>query len=191
MLLLLGCAAAVLALAFIPAAGGALEYRRTALAGQAWRLLTGHLVHVSALHGVVNVAAWLLLSALFGDVLTLRRQVLLLTGAALAIDLGLVLWLPAIAWYRGMSGVLHGLFFGAATLQLLGRQRAAQARLWPLALLAGGSIKLLLEQPAGDTARYAAWLGANVVPQAHVLGAAAGVLMAAALALAQRRLKSA
>jgi hypothetical protein len=56
----------------------------------------------------------------------------------------------------------------------------------PIAALAGGAIKVLLEQPwSGETFPWLSWLGAPVVPQAHLIGALVGA--AAGLLLAGRR----
>ena len=59
------------------------------------------------------------------------------------------------------------------------------APLWlPAALFFGGWIKVALEQPGGDTLPHAEWLGAAVVPQAHLIGAACGSMLGLAYALA-------
>ena len=61
-------------------------------------------------------------------------------------------------------------------------------RLWlPVTLFAGGWIKVAVEQPVGSELPYADWLGAAVVPQAHLLGAAWGSVFGLLLALADRR----
>ncbi|MGH8131522.1 MAG: hypothetical protein ACRES3_11775, partial [Steroidobacteraceae bacterium] len=45
--------------------GNALEYRRPLLSSQPWRLLTGHYVHLSLIHAMLNGVALLLLGRLF------------------------------------------------------------------------------------------------------------------------------
>jgi hypothetical protein len=47
-------------------------------------------------------------------------------------------------------------------------------------LTVGGWVKIIAEMPAGTALPVNAWLSAPVVPQAHLLGAAAGTLVAAA-----------
>jgi membrane associated rhomboid family serine protease len=50
--------------------------------------------------------------------------------------------------------------------------------LWlPSALFFGGWIKVVLEQPGGAATPYAEWLGAGVVAQAHLFGAACGTVL--------------
>lgn len=159
-----------------------LEYRHAALGAQPWRLLTGHLVHLNWPHALINAAAWWIVVRLFAQELDVRRQLLVIAAAAVAIGAGLWLLHPAIAYYRGFSGVLHALFFagaGAWLLRALAEQASRNLRaLWlPAVLLAGGAIKVAAEQPAGSGTPYADWLGANVVPQAHLLGAVAGALL--------------
>jgi len=157
---------------------GALEYRNTALNTEPWRWLSGHFVHVNWQHALINAAALWVVARLFTPDLTAPRQLVALLCAAIAISAGLAWLYPSIVWYRGLSGALHGLFFAGATVWLLKARRLRLRGLWlPLALWLGGWIKLVLEQPGGATTPYAEWLGAGVVPQAHLIGAACGTLL--------------
>jgi rhomboid family GlyGly-CTERM serine protease len=180
-------AALIVALQPLDAAGTAFEYRRALLATEPWRVVTAHLVHVNSEHALINAAAWWLVARLFGPDLDLRRQLIALFAGAVAIGAGLALLHPAIDWYRGFSGVLHALFFAGATCWLANALARPDTRtlrgLWlPAALAAGGWIKVALEQPAGSATPYADWLGATIVPQAHLLGALAGTLLGFAFA---------
>jgi rhomboid family GlyGly-CTERM serine protease len=183
----LGIAAAVLLL-HASGLGSALEYRRAFLAHEPWRLLTGHLVHINWPHAVINAAALLIVARLFAHDLSAPRQIVILLSAGVVIALGLATLAPGILWYRGLSGVLHALFFAGAAKWLFSERSHAVRRLWlPIALFAGGWIKVALEQPTGSELPYADWLGAAVVPQAHLLGAAWGSVFGLLLALADRR----
>ncbi|MEW5882521.1 MAG: rhombosortase, partial [Pseudomonadota bacterium] len=147
-----------------------------------WRLVTAHLVHVNWEHALVNAAAWWLVARLFGPDLELRRQLITLGAGAVAIGAGLAALHPTILWYRGFSGVLHALYFAGATCWLVNAlarpdARTMRGRWLPLALAAGGWIKVALEQPAASATPYADWLGATTVPQAHLLGALAGTTL--------------
>jgi rhomboid family GlyGly-CTERM serine protease len=185
------CALAVAALALLLEALGvaeALEYRRALLAVEPWRLITGHIVHVNWMHGLVNALALLVVARLFAPDLSARRQLSVLLAAALAISLVLAAVYPGIAWYRGLSGVLHALFFAGSAAWLMRLEPRSLRTLWlPAALYFGGWVKVALEQPAGDALPYADWLGAAVVPQAHLVGAACGSVLGLAFALADRR----
>jgi rhomboid family GlyGly-CTERM serine protease len=171
--------ALILLLQLAPAVLPALEYRRAALMAEPWRLLTGHLVHVNWTHALVNAGAWLVLARLFAPQLDARRQSLILALGAAFISLALAARYPSIEWYRGASGALHALFFAGTTTALGAslRERPRRAALIPLALLAGGWIKVVLEQPGGSATPYAEWLAATTVPQAHLLGAVAGTVL--------------
>lgn len=156
----------------------ALEYRNTALSDEPWRWLSGHFVHVNWQHALINAAALWVVARLFTPDLTAPRQLVTLLCAAIAISAGLAWFYPSIVWYRGLSGALHGLFFAGATVWLLKARRLNLRGLWlPSALWLGGWIKVALEQPDGATTPYAEWLGAGVVPQAHLIGAACGTLL--------------
>lgn len=177
----LGGAALVLLVQAIVPLHGALEYRQALLASQPWRALTAHLVHVNWVHALLNLAAWLVVARLFAPELRTWRQPLVLAVAALAVTLHLALLHPGIAWYRGFSGTLHGVFFAGATAWLLALLADGERRpraLWlPAVLVAGGWVKVLAEQPGGSLTPYAQWLGAGIVPQAHLAGAVAGSML--------------
>ena len=162
----------------------ALEYRNTNSAAEPWRWVTAHLVHVNWQHALINAVALWVVARLFAPDLTAPRQLCALLTAALAISACLALLYPTIEWYRGLSGALHGLFFAGATLWLIKAKPRGFRQLWlPSALFFGGCIKVALEQPGGATTPYAEWLGAGVVPQAHLVGAACGTLFGLLLAI--------
>lgn len=183
---MLGGCALILLLQAIAAVPPLLEYRVALWLIEPWRLLGAHVVHVNWAHALVNCAAWWLIVRLFERELTPARQWLALAAGALAIDAGLALLYPTIAWYRGASGVLHALYFTGAMLALLApaddETSAWRARWLPAVLLAGGAAKVLLEQPGAAETPFAEWLGAATVPQAHWLGAVAGAVLGGVLA---------
>lgn len=182
---------ALCVLALQVTAPDALEYQRAALANQPWRLLTGHLVHISWTHALINAAALVIVARLYAQDLGARAQLAALASAALAISAALALLYPSIDWYRGLSGALHGLYFAGATKWLFTEQPRTLRRLWlPAALLAGGWVKVTFEQPGGATLPYAGWLGAAVVPQAHLVGALCGTAFGALLASMNARRQS-
>lgn len=155
-----------------------LEYRNTNPAAEPWRWLTAHFVHVNWQHALINAVALWVVARLFAPDLKPSRQLWALLTAALAISACLAFIYPTIAWYRGLSGALHGLFFAGAALWLIKAKPRSLQQLWlPSALFFGGWIKVALEQPGGATTPYAEWLGAGVVPQAHLVGAACGTLL--------------
>jgi rhomboid family GlyGly-CTERM serine protease len=173
-----------------PPLGQALEYRRALLAAQPWRVLSGHLVHLSWPHVSINAAAWFIVARLFAPELPPRSQLFVALAAGFAISTGLGVLYPDVDWYRGFSGVLHAVYFAGATAWLVNtlrqpRLRTARRLVLPAALVAGGWVKVLVEHQAGGGLPYAEWLGAATVPQAHLLGAACGSLFGALLARAR------
>jgi rhomboid family GlyGly-CTERM serine protease len=166
--------------------GEALEYRRALLAREPWRVLTGHLVHINWPHALINAAALWVVARLYADDLGARRQLQALVASALAISAALAVLYPAIEWYRGLSGALHGLFFAGATTWLLSERPRTVKRLWlPATLFVGGWVKVALEQPGGASTPHADWLGAAVVPQAHFVGALCGTALGTLFAATQ------
>jgi len=179
----------VVLLALVDAAP-ALEYRRDLIAAQPWRLLGAHLVHVNARHVLLNAVVWFVFARLFAPELGTLRQALAWAVGSLAIGAGLYLAFPEVGWYRGASGVLYTLYFTGAggwlgqTLADAARRGgtaagAPRAAGWrklalPLLLVTGAWVKIIIEMPSGARLPYNSWLGAAVVPQAHLLGALAG-----------------
>lgn len=180
-----------LVVAFAPA-GHALEYDRAALASAPWRLFTGHWVHINWPHVLINAAAWFVVARVFAPELTAARQATVVVIASLAISAGLAWRYPEIAWYRGFSGVLHALFFAGAAAWVIEAARARRPRIaahvWlPAALLVGGWVKVVFEQPGDATTPIAAWLGAPTVPQAHLIGAVCGTVLGVIFVFARWR----
>ncbi len=163
--------------------GPALEYRRSVLAVEPWRLVTGHFVHLSVLHAMLNGVALLLIGRLFADRLRASELWVVLLGAPLLISLAFWIAMPGLAWYRGLSGTLHALYFAGCVTWLA--TSGGRDRWLPAAALVIGTAKVLLEQPWDSSFPFREWLGAAVVPQAHLIGAFAG--SAAGLAFKQLR----
>jgi rhomboid family GlyGly-CTERM serine protease len=172
--LLLTCAVLLL-----PELGGdtgrvLLRYDRVGLAaGQWWRLLTAHLVHLDLEHAALNSLGLVLMWALFARDYRPRQWILITLTAIAAIDAGLWLRNSTVAWYVGSSGALHGVM-AAGTLAHL-RRRDLDG--WILAAFI--IVKLGYEQSTG--ALPFADSGAEVVVDAHLYGALGGGLAAAFL----------
>jgi rhomboid family GlyGly-CTERM serine protease len=151
----------------------ALRYERSAVLDgrEWWRLLSGHLVHGSPRHLLLNGAGLALVALLFARDYTARAWLLILALSVAAIDLGFVLFEPQLQWYVGLSGVLHGAM-AAGAVAWWRRETKPLALALTLALAA----KLAWEQ----------WHGAlpfsgdmPVIVDAHLYGAIGGVIAAA------------
>lgn len=149
--------------------------------GEYWRLITGHLVHLGWGHLWPNLVALLLIGALFEDLFDATDWLVLAATAAGTIDLGFAVLEPRVDWYVGLSGVLHGLVAAGVLTAALQRQAIA---IW---LGIGLAAKLAWEQLAGPVPFTAAAVGGPVVVQAHLYGAAGGLLGAAALRVVRAR----
>jgi rhomboid family GlyGly-CTERM serine protease len=163
-----------LLLLLLPAAGGAAwrdawRYDRAALAaGQWWRLIGAHAVHLNARHLAFNLAGLVLLWLMFARRWRPTQWLAIVLMSMAGIGAGLWWLSPAVQWYVGASGVLHGIWAAGAWAEW----RRAAPRTWlPAILLA---LKLVAEQ----------WQGASlvagdmpVVQAAHVYGAVGGLLM--------------
>ena len=85
----------------------ALRYDRAGLeAGQWWRLLTAHLVHLDLEHAALNALGLVMMWALFARDYHWRQWLVILATATLMIDAGLWFRDTGVAWYVGSSGVL-------------------------------------------------------------------------------------
>lgn len=172
-----GAAAALAAAALAAAVGGdaaraALRYERGLLLEEPWRLITGNLVHLGAVHLVLNLVGLALVAALARGAVTALRAVTVLLGAMLGVGLGLWWLSPSVGWYVGLSGALHGLLAWTA-LALCG---APATRVLGVALAAMLAAKLGAELALGSVATTAALIGAPVVSDAHLYGAFGGLL---------------
>ena len=148
-----------------------LRYDREALAaGQWWRLLTAHVVHLGVRHALLNDLGLALMWALFARDYSVRQWAAVVLGAVVAIDAGLWLCDSTLEWYVGSSGALHGVM-AAGALAHLRRGEPAGAVL-ALALLA----KLAYEYWAGALPFSA---GLPVVTSAHLYGVIGGSAVAA------------
>jgi rhomboid family GlyGly-CTERM serine protease len=143
-------------------------------AGQWWRLLTAHLVHLDVRHLLLNIFGLLLIVEILCQTMTALDFISLLFTCALGVG-GLLWYLqPSLQWYAGLSGVLYGLWAaGAALTWLSGRQG--------LAICAGIALvaKLILFNHSV--------LSMPIVSVAHVYGAASGLLWVCFWWLSERK----
>jgi len=121
----------LLALAFLllPLLGGdalreAWRYERTPIAaGEWWRLLTAHVVHLDAGHAVLNAAGLALLWTLFARAHGVRAWLLILMIVVAVIDSGFWWMSTQLRWYVGASGLLHGIFLAGCLAMIRARDR--------------------------------------------------------------------
>jgi rhomboid family GlyGly-CTERM serine protease len=152
----------------------ALRYDRDALAaGEWWRFVSGHFVHLSLEHALLNALGLVLMWALFARDYRPSAWVLILACSMLAIDLGLWTRDSTIRWYVGSSGALHGVL-AAGTLAHL---RRGDFDGWILAVFLVA--KLAYEQWSGALPFAGGTM--PVIVDAHLYGALGGLAAAAAM----------
>jgi rhomboid family GlyGly-CTERM serine protease len=150
---------------------GGLEAHRweRALAGaQPWRWLTAQLVHLGWVHLAMNLLGLALLWLLFGARLGARGGLAACLASGIAVGLGLALGAPAVAWYAGLSGILHGLVAAGCLAEL--RHRPVFAAL----VGAGLVVKLAMEWLAPGLGGSEALIGGAVITESHFYGALGG-----------------
>mgnify|MGYP001821887481 FL=1 len=163
------------------AASADFRFDRVAIqAGEAWRLVTGHFVHLGGPHFTLNVAGLALVWFLVGQAFDWRQWLLIIGVSIITMDLGLWLLNPELDWYVGLSGLLHGILAAG----LVERLRRPDAETLVLAALVLG--KLAWEQLSGPLPGSEGAAGGPVVVDAHLFGALGGVLAALALRIRVR-----
>jgi membrane associated rhomboid family serine protease len=141
-----------------------LRYERSAvLAGEAWRLVTGHLVHADAVHLAWNVLGVLIVGFLFTREYTARQWLGILLASLAAIDAGFLLLEPELEWSVGFSDPVT----------------------WFVTVLFAA--KLAWEHYAGALPFTAGSLSLPVVHEAHTYGAVGGLAAALWLVRQARR----
>ena len=170
-----------LALHRSPDASRALEFDRARiLAGEWWRVWTGHFAHFGLSHLGWNVAVFLP-AGIWAERLTPARTRALLALAPAMIGGVLLAFDPALEIYAGLSGVVSGVVTLLALTQLAATAREKWFWWSVLALLA---LKIGVEVFAGQPIfARGPDAGFRAVPLAHV----AGVLCALAVHAVGRR----
>lgn len=173
--LLLFLIAAVLQ--WLPGAREFFEYDASAIRhGEIWRMATGHWTHFSPEHFAWDALVFLGLGAACER---RDRRIFLacVFFSAIGISTALLIAMPAMASYRGLSGIDSALFMLVAAATLV---RSVPERDWPLlaaalAFLAGFLFKTGYEFATRETIFLKDSAQMIPVPLAHLVGAAIGL----------------
>ena len=148
-----------------------LRYERPVIAdGEYWRLLSGHIAHLGQQHLLLNLAGLLLVWLLAGRLYSRRDWTLVMLICVLAMDAGLWFLDPAVRWYVGLSGLLHGLLVAGAIRGI--RPLPVESAVTCVLVAA----KLAFEQIVGPLPGSQSVAGGAVVVNAHLYGAIGGAL---------------
>ena len=180
---LLLVAVALAAFLCFGAAPDAWVFDRVAITqGEWWRLVTGHWVHSDLAHAAWDIAALLLLGALFEERLQWRLPLALLVGTV-GVDAWLWWGAPALSYYCGLSGILNSLLI-VGLLQLWRDLRH------PLILFTGAAavVKIMVEINMGQALlTQTAWPS---VPAVHAVGFLCGLVMASIIPNPSRNMRA-
>lgn len=136
---------------------------------ECWRIISGHFVHASWPHLLINLVNVILLRAVFREWLPTRDFILFLAFSAVFISIGL--WLTTnFTSYVGFSGIFHGLL-----IYLLLTYWHHSRTLFSIAIICLIG-KILYEQIYGASAALAEFIGVGVAIESHSLGVTSGLI---------------
>lgn len=140
------------------------------LNGELWRVLSGHLAHLSWTHWLLNTVGVLLLQHYYGSYFAQWVRLLtILVIVMLLLSLCLIVFSQELKWYGGLSGVLIGLFYFAAL------QDYQYNKLFNGIAITVLSIYIAMQQFAGEL--YEGITDQlTVATRAHLFGALAGII---------------
>lgn len=162
---------------FLPPISESLRWQADSLSGEPWRLVSGHFVHLSVTHLLLNAVAFLLIWLLFLNDWRAGDGFLLLFTLPVT---GLLLIYSELDWYVGLSAVLHGWFL-LGCLRVWRTQRGLAV--FMMLILAA---KLVLEPYNPSAGAEAELIGGPIAYIAHKLGTLALILVFACAALWDR-----
>lgn len=156
-----------------------LRYERQAIqAGEYWRVISGHFLHIDTMHLILNVTGVIFFGFLFEALIPFSQWLIYTLVLCLSVSAGLFIINQHIQWYVGFSGVLHGLiFFGGYLYYSIYKQA------YILILLSILLIKIIYEQ------FYAlhTLIQANIVVDAHFYGMVTALIFIVFYYLKQRQ----
>ena len=152
-----------------------LIYDRAAIGdGELWRLVTGNLVHYSASHFAYDVAP-LLIAGLLIEIQRHRHFIALCLLSGALIGTALYLGKPEVMEFGGLSGIVTA---AVTFLCLHGLEKTGAWRWLCLAVLVCLAVKISAEMAFGSSFLLGAGPQNFVpVPESHVIGAAAALLL--------------
>jgi len=150
-----------------------LVFERNSIAqGEFWRLFTGHFFHANLNHLLFNLGGLVLIWALHGQYYKTQELVTFFVFSILFTSVCIYFFSPTIGSYVGLSGVLHGLFIWGVIYDI--RKRVPGGYL----LLTGILGKIVYEQIYGSEENIRVLISAPIAVDAHLWGAASGLLFA-------------
>jgi len=147
--------------------------RQRILDGEVWRLITGHFIHLNAMHWLLNALGLSFALYFFQEIKSMDWFVLSVLSSVF-ISCMLLIFDTDVAWYLGFSGVLHSWFIYGTWHQIRHERRVEGIFLLALIL-----IKVAYEQWAGASSLSLELIQHPVIENAHLYGVIFGVVYAA------------
>ena len=156
-----------------------LRYDREAIeAGQIWRLVSCHLVHLNQWHMLMNLSGFFMCWFFFTDLLT--RKILWLWFCLSSVAVGLAFFYidTDLQWYVGLSGILHGFLIMCLIIGWRGNRWLHSI---VLTLICA---RLIWEHTPGYDVNYLqSFIKGRVYVNAHLYGSIMGALIGLGLCL--------
>ncbi len=160
--------------------------RSAVFEGQLWRIVSGHLVHLSDAHLLWDCSVFSVLTFLL-HCLDRRLVAGVLTSSALVIGLAVVLFIPQVSHYGGLSGICCALFMAIVTVLRLQVQGPMK---WVVNIATLAFVAKIIAELFSQTTLFVdpdpTWIS---LPQVHIAGGLAGTAWAY-LFLTKDRLRS-
>ncbi|MDB5986307.1 MAG: rrtA [Nevskia sp.] len=160
-----------------------LRFDRAAIAqGEWWRMLSDNFVHLGGWHLFLNLLSLVLLVLLCPEVLSPLEWCRRVVVIGIGMSLGLYWFVPQLATYVGLSGLIYGLFALGLGRQALRRDKIALAACVFLAARIGW--ELIVGAPASEQRL----VGGSIVGESHLYGVISALIYGAvALVFARYR----
>lgn len=160
-----------------------LSYDRVSiLNGELWRVITSHFTHTGLNHLALNISGLIIVFYLFGHLFSTSLWLMSIAICMICVSLGLFINHPELAWYVGLSGVLHGLIVVGALSSITRRLTISHF------VLFGVFSKLLFEQLYGPSQDTMKLIDSPVIVDAHLYGAIAGCFIGIIVLITKRYL---